>query len=112
MATISRNSCFSDAASPERVARMERLLGACIQRITALEKRLDASVPDPDRWERMAAYADRKGVSIRTVDRDVERGVLEKRKDPGSNRAYVREVLSQPVRKPRGRRSPLTEMAV
>jgi hypothetical protein len=91
----------SDAVSPEWVARIE-------QRVAALESSLSAlavNLPNPEGWQRMQAYADQAGVSIRTVDRDVERGVLEKRKEPGTNRAYVRPARSeQPPARPQRRR--------
>jgi hypothetical protein len=82
----------------------ERRLTALEQRLAALEKQLAATVPGADGWERMQAYAKRNDVSIRTVDRDVERGVLEKRRDPGTNRSYVRRVRSEQSARPQRRR--------
>jgi hypothetical protein len=110
----------SDAVGPEQLAAVAQRVAILNRRLTAVEKqvaggigafarlfralpafatagsRLDVVVPvaDSDGWERKASYARRKGVSAKTVDRDVARGRLESRKEEGTRRCYVREVAS------------------
>jgi hypothetical protein len=73
-------------SSSRRGNRVNPRVDELERRVTALEKH----IVRPE-WERLQDRARRLGVSVRTIDRDVERGVLEKRRDPGTNRSYVRE---------------------
>jgi hypothetical protein len=90
------------AAYDERVAQLEG-------RVATLEKRAAETGRDDDGWERLKSYAERRGISVRTVDRDWEKGKVEKKREDGTNRVYVRELLSSPSTagpKRRRRRSP------
>jgi hypothetical protein len=114
MASSSSSRYSSNTVAADRLAEIERCLtvgakglAGVIQRLTVVEEqvaKLAAACPDQDGWERLQAYAKRKGLSVRTVDRRVATAQLEKRKDPGTNCAYVREISPSQPRPKRGRR--------
>jgi hypothetical protein len=109
----------SDAVGPEQLAAVAQRVAILSRRLTAVEKQVAGGisvfaklfgalptfataslrpdvvpVADSGGWERKEAYARRKGISTRTVDRDIARGRLERRKEEGTRRCYVREVAS------------------
>jgi hypothetical protein len=93
VSSYSRHS--SNTVDAKRLAELER-------RLAAVEKRLDGQVaPDDGGWKRKLPYARSKDISVRTVDRRVEAGLLEQKKE--GNCAYVREI-ARPAPPPRPRR--------
>jgi hypothetical protein len=95
----------------------EQRLAECERRLTAHDKLLGdlaarlaepaAARPEDDGWERMILYAERRGISVRTVDRRVKAKKLEKWKPDGSNTVYVREVAGPPPRRRGHRPAPI-----
>jgi hypothetical protein len=72
VSSYSRHS--SNTVDAKRLAELER-------RLAAVEKRLDGQVaPDDGGWKRKLPYARSKDISVRTVDRRVEAGLLEQKK--------------------------------
>jgi hypothetical protein len=77
----------------DRVCRLER-------QVAELAKQQAAAVVG-DGWERPGARSRRVGDSVRTIERQVAAGKLEKRVD--GRKVYVREPPNEPAKKRRGR---------
>jgi hypothetical protein len=92
MASSSRAS--RDQALKDRVRRLER-------QVAELAKQQAAASVVGDGWERPATRSRRVGDSIRTIERQVLSGKLQKRVD--GRKVYVRDPPNEPAKKRRGR---------
>jgi hypothetical protein len=83
-----------DQALKDRVRRLER-------RVAELAKQQAAAPVVGDGWERPGTRSRRVGDSIRTIERQVLAGKLQKRVD--GRKVYVRDPPNEPAKKRRGR---------
>jgi hypothetical protein len=72
------------------------------RRVARLEEDKAVAEPPPGRWERPRVYAQRRNISIRTVERMVDSGLLEKKREGAM--VFVRDKPgSAPALRRRGR---------
>jgi hypothetical protein len=91
------------ASPPSRLSRDQNLT----DRVCRLERQIAelakqwAAAPVGNGWERPSARSRRVGDSVRTIERQVAAGKLEKRVDGG--KVYVRDPPNESAKKGRGR---------
>jgi hypothetical protein len=88
------------AAQDKRLRVVEEQQRVTARRLARLEQDRDLDAePAAGGWERRHKYAARKGDSLSTVDRDIRRGLLEKKIE--GRRVYVRPARRPPKPTPR-----------
>jgi hypothetical protein len=92
----SSSSRSYDQNLKDRVRRLER-------QVAELAKQQAAAPVVGDGWERPSARSRRVGDSVRTIERQVLSGKLQKRVD--GRKVYVRDPPNEPANKRRGRPS-------
>ena len=91
-----------DQSLRDRVRRLEL-------QVAELAKQQAAAPVVGDGWERPSARSRRVGDSVRTIERQVRAGILEKRVE--GRKVYVRDKPAEPVRKNRRGRPPQTDVS-